>query len=110
MVALMQIMLLEIFFFGIKKYNWIYFKNYDLLECLKMNKQIYLSFHNRLFDYYNKKEKSWNNSNNTARIKQFRIRDCLDIGTTPDDKNKSSNFIVKNLKKILNINHIVIVK
>ena len=25
----------NIFFSGIKKYNWIYFKNYDLLECLK---------------------------------------------------------------------------
>jgi len=25
----------NIFFSGIKKYNWIYFKNYDLIQCLK---------------------------------------------------------------------------
>ena len=25
----------NIFFSGIKKYNWIYFKNYDLVQCLK---------------------------------------------------------------------------
>ena len=25
----------NIFFSGIKKYNWIYFKNYDLFKCLK---------------------------------------------------------------------------
>ena len=64
-----------------------------------MNKQIYLSFHNRLFDTIIRRKRVEIIQIIQQELKQFRIRDCLDIGTTPDDKNKSSNFIVKNLKK-----------
>ena len=36
--------------------------------------------------------------NNT--IKDLQIHDALDIGTTSDDKNASSNIVIKNIKNI----------
>jgi hypothetical protein len=64
-----------------------------------MNKQIYLSFHNRIFDSLIRRKRLEIIQIIQQELKQFKIKDCLDIGTTPDDKNKSSNFIIKNLKK-----------
>ena len=34
------------------------------------------------------------------QINKFKIKDILDIGTTSDSKNKSSNIIIKNLKNL----------
>ena len=64
-----------------------------------MNKQIYLSFHNRIFDFLIRRKRLEIIQIIQQELKQFNIKDCLDIGTTPDDKNKSSNFIIKNLNK-----------
>ena len=45
-----------------------------------------------------------NNSNTiNNQIILYNINEVLDIGTTNDTKNKSSNFIVKNLKNIITL-------
>ena len=64
-----------------------------------MNKEIYLSFHNRVFDSIIRKKRIEILQIIKEELKQFIIKDCLDVGTTPDNENKSSNFIVKNLEK-----------
>ena len=64
-----------------------------------MNKEIYLSFHNRVFDNIIKNKRIEIIQILQQELKRFIIKDCLDVGTTPDNENKSSNFIVKNLDK-----------
>ena len=64
-----------------------------------MNKEIYLSFHNRVFDNIIKNKRIEIIQILQKELKRFIIKDCLDVGTTSDNKNNSSNFVIKNLKK-----------
>jgi hypothetical protein len=67
-----------------------------------MNKKIYLINHNKVLDKIitiNRVE-ILNLIKNL--IKNCKIKDVLDIGTTNDEENKSSNFIIKNLCKSFN--------
>ena len=66
-------------------------KNTDLL---------YIAGHNNFFDKIirNKRMEIVNVINNI--INNYEINDALDIGTTEDDKNESSNIIVKNLENV----------
>ena len=61
---------------------------------------IYLAGHNSFFDKIieSKRLEILNIIKNI--IKNFQIKDALDIGTTSDDENKSSNLIIKNLENI----------
>jgi len=68
-----------------------------------MNKNqdtIYATNHYNFFDeiVFKKRLEISNIINNI--IKDLQIQDALDIGTTSDDKNASSNIIIKNLKNI----------
>ena len=67
-----------------------------------MTNEIYLSFHNKFFDEIIKKKRLEILKIIKEELKSIRCSDCLDIGTTPDVKNESSNFIIKNLKLSLN--------
>ena len=67
-----------------------------------MTNEIYLSFHNKFFDKIIKKKRLEILKIIKEELKRIRCSDCLDIGTTPDVKNESSNFIIKNLKLSLN--------
>jgi len=73
------------------------------MNVLKMNNQIYLSFHNKIFDNIIKNKRLEILKIIKEELKRVQAFDCLDIGTTPDIKNESSNFIIKNLK--LNLNY-----
>ena len=66
-----------------------------------MTNEIYLSFHNKFFDKIIKKRLEILQIIK-EELKGIQCSDCLDIGTTHDVKNESSNFIVKNLKLTLN--------
>jgi len=68
------------------------------MNVLKMNNQIYLSFHNKIFDNIIKNKRLEILKIIKEELKRVQAFDCLDIGTTPDIKNESSNFIIKNLK------------
>ena len=68
----------------------------------KMTNEIYLSFHNKFFDKIIKKKRLEILQIIKEELKGIHCSDCLDIGTTHDVKNESSNFIVKNLKLTLN--------
>ena len=61
---------------------------------------IYLAGHNNLFDKIieNKRYEIVNIIKNI--ISDYKINDVLDIGTTKDSDNKSSNLIIKNLNNI----------
>ena len=67
-----------------------------------MTNEIYLSFHNKFFDKIIKKKRLEIIKIIKDELKGIQCSDCLDIGTTNDVKNESSNFIIKNLKLILN--------
>ena len=64
-----------------------------------MSKLIYLSFHNKFFDkiIQNKRREMLKIIQN--EISDLNITSCLDIGTSSDKKNDSTNFLIKNLKK-----------
>lgn len=63
-------------------------------------KKIYLTFHNNFLDkiIVNKRKEILNLI--IKETKYLKIRDVLDIGTTEDDNFESSNYIIRNLKKI----------
>jgi len=63
-----------------------------------VSKKIYLSFHNSFFDSIIKRKRIEILKIIKSEIKKIYIKTCLDIGTTSDFRNKSSNFIIKNLK------------
>lgn len=62
-----------------------------------MNKLIYLSFHNKYFDrvILNKRKEMIKIIKN--ELNKDNIESCLDIGSSSDTKNKSTNYIIKNL-------------
>ena len=62
-----------------------------------MNKEIYLSFHNQIFDKIIKKKRIEIVKIIQKELEKVKVDDCLDVVTTPDSKNESSNFIVKNV-------------
>jgi len=64
------------------------------------NRLIYLASHNKLFDkiILNKRFEIIKIINDC--IRKYKLTNALDIGTTKDNKNKSSNIIIKNLKNI----------
>ena len=66
----------------------------------KYQDTIYAINHYNFFDkiVFKKRLEISNIINNI--IKDLQIQDALDIGTTSDDKNASSNIIIKNLKNI----------
>ena len=66
----------------------------------KDQKTIYVINHYNFFDkiVLRKRLEISNIINNT--IKDLQIHDALDIGTTSDDKNASSNIVIKNIKNI----------
>tara|TARA_B100001059_G_C17602568_1_gene460319 strand:- start:82 stop:756 length:675 start_codon:yes stop_codon:yes gene_type:complete len=70
------------------------------------NNKIYSSNHLKIFDRIvtKKRLEIVNIINNQIILNN--INDVLDIGTTSDTENKSSNFIIKNLKNIKNFNSI----
>lgn len=67
-----------------------------------MTNQIYLSFHNKVFDKIIKKKRLEILNIIKKELEKIKVMDCLDVGTTPDIKNESSNFIIKNLKLLIN--------
>ena len=70
------------------------------------NNKIYSSNHLKIFDKIIAKKRSEIVDIINNQIILNNINEVLDIGTTNDTKNKSSNFIVKNLKNIKNFNSI----
>ena len=66
------------------------------------NNKIYSSNHLKIFDKIITKKRSQIVDIINDQIILNNINEVLDIGTTNDTKNKSSNFIVKNLKNIKN--------
>ena len=70
------------------------------------NNKIYSSYHLKIFDKIITKKRLEIVDIINNQIILYNINEVLDIGTTNDTKNKSSNFIVKNLKNIKNFNSI----
>ena len=70
------------------------------------NNKIYSSNHLKIFDKIITKKRLEIVDIINNQIILYNINEVLDIGTTNDTKNKSSNFIVKNLKNIKNFNSI----
>ena len=69
---------------------------------------IYAINHYNFFDkIVFKKKLEISNIINDA-IKDIIIHDALDIGTTSDDKNASSNIVIKNIKILINLNAFLI--
>ena len=66
------------------------------------NNKIYSSNHLKIFDKIITKKRLEIVDIINNQIILYNINEVLDIGTTNDTKNKSSNFIVKNLKNIKN--------
>ena len=66
------------------------------------NNKIYSSYHLKIFDKIITKKRLEIIDIINNQIILNNINEVLDIGTTNDTKNKSSNFIVKNLKNIRN--------
>jgi hypothetical protein len=64
-----------------------------------MNKKIYLINHNKILDKIITVKRIEILYIIKNIIKHYRIKDVLDVGTTNDSNNKSSNFLVKNLNK-----------
>ncbi len=74
---------------------------------MKNNKNlIYSHYHYKFFDKIILKKRLEIVRIIQNQIDDFKIRDVLDIGTTNDDDNSSSNIIVKNLKNIKNFKSI----
>ena len=67
-----------------------------------MTNQIYLSFHNKIFDKIIKKKRLEILNIIKNELEKIEVMNCLDVGTTPDTQNESSNFIIKNLKLLIN--------
>ena len=63
-----------------------------------MNKLIYLSFHNKFFDKIILNKRKEMVSIIREELINSNIESCLDIGSSSDKENKSTNFIIKNLK------------
>tara|TARA_B100001027_G_C16145593_1_gene275671 strand:- start:9 stop:689 length:681 start_codon:yes stop_codon:yes gene_type:complete len=61
---------------------------------------IYLAGHNSFFDKIIESKRLQILNIIKDLIKNINIKDALDIGTTGDEENKSSNLIIKNLKNI----------
>ena len=70
------------------------------------NNKIYSSNHLKIFDKIVTKKRLEIVDIINNQIILNNINDVLDIGTTSDTENKSSNFIIKNLKNIKNFNSI----
>ena len=68
-----------------------------------MAEKIYLSFHNTIFDKIIKKKRIEIIKIIENEINSKKIYDCVDIGTTSDTENESSNFIVKNIQNLKKI-------
>ena len=72
---------------------------------MKQNRNlIYAEKHNKFFDkiVLKKRLEICNIINDI--IKDLQIHDALDIGTTSDDKNASSNIVIKNIKRVKKLN------
>ena len=67
------------------------------------NNKIYSSNHLKIFDKIIKKKRLEIVDIINSQIVLNNINDVLDIGTTSDTENKSSNFIIQNLKNIKNL-------
>mgnify|MGYP001289472961 CR=1 FL=1 len=67
---------------------------------------IYSHYHYKFFDKIIFKKRLEIVKIIQTQIDDFKIKDVLDIGTTNDDKNNSSNIIVKNLKRLKNFKSI----
>lgn len=61
---------------------------------------LYIAGHNNFFDQIIKKKRLEIVDIINIKINDFMVEDVLDIGTTEDSENESSNLIVKNLKNI----------
>ena len=68
-----------------------------------MTKEIYLSFHNKIFDKIIRKKRVEIVKIIENEIDFKEIYDCVDIGTTSDMENESSNFIIKNIQNLKKI-------
>ena len=68
----------------------------------KNNSLIYVINHYNFFDKIILKKRLEISNIINNKIKDLQIHDALDIGTTSDDKNASSNIIIKNIKNIDN--------
>ena len=68
----------------------------------KDNSLIYVINHYNFFDKIILKKRLEISNIINNKIKDLQIHDALDIGTTSDDKNASSNIIIKNIKNIDN--------
>ena len=63
-----------------------------------MNKLIYLSFHNKFFDKIILNKRKEMVSIIREELINSNIESCLDIGSSSDEQNKSTNYIIKNLQ------------
>ena len=70
------------------------------------NNKIYSRNHFKIFDKIITKKRLEIVDIINSQIVLNNINDILDIGTTSDTENKSSNFIIKNLKNIKNFHSI----
>ena len=61
---------------------------------------IYLAGHNSFFDKIIERKRIQILNIIKDLIKNIKIKDALDIGTTGDEENKSSNLIIKNLENV----------
>ena len=61
---------------------------------------IYLAGHNTFFDKIIERKRLQILNIIKDLIKNIKIKDALDIGTTGDEENKSSNLIIKNLENV----------
>jgi|TARA_B100001741_G_scaffold313784_1_gene321983 hypothetical protein len=62
-----------------------------------MNKLIYLSFHNKFFDNIILNKRKEMVKLIQKELADINIESCLDIGSSSDKENKSTNYIIKNL-------------
>ena len=62
-----------------------------------MSKLIYLSFHNKMFDKIIKSKRLEMLKIILKELKNFKIKTSLDVGTSLDKSNESTNFLIKNL-------------
>ena len=62
-----------------------------------MSKLIYLSFHNKMFDKIIKSKRIEMLKIILKELKNFKIKTSLDVGTSLDKSNESTNFLIKNL-------------
>jgi hypothetical protein len=65
-----------------------------------MNNKIYVENHYNFIDNFIKKKRLEIAHFVNKKIKEYKIKEVLDIGTTNDESFKSSNLIIKKIKNI----------